>query len=105
MSLLATFQQVDRQIKGILLHFDVDSLNVADKHRIKQVKLACNEIRLDVRDYEYAETREAQQKWAKIARHNIAALERLIIELDTVFGASDVAALSAQLDQIRTSVE
>jgi hypothetical protein len=105
MSLLATYQQVDRQIKGILLHFDVDSLNAADKHRIKQIKLACNEIRLDIRDYEYAEKRADMEKWAKIARHNIAALERLILELDTVFGASDVAALSAQLDQVRSAVE
>lgn len=105
MSLLATFQQVDRQIKGIFLRFDVDSLTTVEKQYIKQVKLACNEIRLDVRDYEYAEKRADQQKWAKIARHNIAALEKLIIELDTVFGPSDVAALSAQLDQVRSALD
>lgn len=105
MSLLATVMQVDRQIKGIFLHFDIDSLNAAEKHSVKQIKLACNEIRLDIRDYEYAEKRVDQEKWAKIAWHNIAALERLIIELDAVFGPSDVAALSAQLDQVRSAVE
>lgn len=105
MSLLATFQQVDRQIKGIFLQFDVDSLSATEKHSVKQIKLACNEIRLDIRDYEYSEKRVDQQKWAKIARHNITALERLIIELDIVFGPSDVAALSAQLDQVRSALD
>lgn len=105
MSLLAIFQQVDRQIKGIFLQFDVDSLNTAQKHCVKQIKHACNEIRLDIRDYEYAEKRADQEKWMKIARHNITALERLILDLDLVFGPGDVAALSARLDQIRSAIE
>lgn len=105
MSLLATFQQVDRQIKGIFLRFDVDNLSAGEKYSVKQIKLACNEIRLDVRDYEYAEKRADQQKWAKIARHNITALERLLLEMDAVFGPSDVAALSAQLDQVRSALD
>jgi predicted HAD superfamily phosphohydrolase YqeG len=57
MSLLVSVQQLDRRIKGILRQFDVDKASRVEKEVIKQMKLACNEVKLDVRDYEYAETR------------------------------------------------
>lgn len=104
-SLIEAVQQIDRQIKGMFLRVDTDSLGMAEKTYVKQIKLVCNEIRLDIRDYEYAENRLDQQKWAKVARRNSNVLEKLIIELDAVFGPSDVAALSAQLDQVRSALE
>lgn len=105
MSLLATAQHIERQIIGLLRVIDSDQLSQEHKRNIGQIKRACNEIKLDVRDYEFAETLAVQRKWAKLARHNIKALEMRIIELDVVFAPSDVAALSAQLDMLSSGME
>ncbi len=105
MSLTQAVQQIDRQIKGILRQVDVESLGRTEQHGCKQIKLACNEIRLDVRDYEYAQSRAEQVKWARLAKHNIRALEAHILLLGDVFGPADVALLSAQLDVLQTGLE
>ena len=100
-SLTGTAQQIDRRVKGLLRAAEVDQLSVEDRKTIKQIKHACNEIKLDVRDYEYAETRLEQQKWAKIAAHNILALENLLMRLGDIFGPADIAELGAQLEMLR----
>ena len=101
MSALATAHYIDRRVKGLLRGVDIDQLSVEDRKTIKQIKHACNEIKLDVRDYEYAETRLEQQKWAKIAAHNILALENLLLRLGDIFGPADIAELGAQLEMLR----
>ncbi len=105
MSLTSVVQQIDRQIKGILRQHDTESLSRTEQHGCKQIKLACNEIRLDVRDYEYAQTRADQLKWARLAKHNIRVLEAHILLLGDVFGPADVALLSAQLDTLQAGLE
>lgn len=101
MSLFSTAQHIDRRVKGILRGVDIELLSIEDRKTVKQIKLACNEVKLDVRDYEYAETRVEQQKWSKIARHNIVALETLLLELGGIFGPADIAELGAQLDMLK----
>lgn len=105
MSLTQAIQQIDRQIKGILRQVDTDDLDRSEQHSCKQIILACNEIRLEVRDYEYAQSRTDQLKWARLARHNVQVLETHILLLGTVFGPADVALLSAQLDVLRASLD
>ncbi len=104
-SLTAAAQQIDRRVKGILRGVDIDTLVPDDKKIVQHLRLACNEVKLDVRDYEYAQTRIEQQKWVKIAHHNINALERLILGLDEIFGPVDVAELSAQLELLQSKIE
>lgn len=104
MFLVLTAQRIDRRIKGILRLVDPEQVSKLERELVRQVKIACNEIRLDVRDYEYAETREEQIKWMKIARHNIRALEGLLLELGDIFGPADMAELGAQLEMLKQSI-
>ncbi|MBL8121447.1 hypothetical protein JNM87_01725 [Candidatus Saccharibacteria bacterium] len=101
MNVTSSIQQIDRQIKGILRGIDTDNLAREEKQFIQKLKLACNEVKLDLRDYEYAQTREEQLKWAKLARHNLIALERYILELPAFFLPVDVAELSAKIDELK----
>ncbi|MBP7857937.1 hypothetical protein KA016_02645, partial [Candidatus Saccharibacteria bacterium] len=71
---------------------------------IAQLKKALHEIKLDVRDYEYAETREEQLRWAKIGRHNLAAANALMLRLDTVFGSADVAEFGGVIDELQAKL-
>ncbi len=100
-SLTAKAQQLDRHIKGIIRAIDLEKLSQAEKKTLEKIRLACNEVKLDVRDYEYAETRAAQEKWAKISRHNLAALEHLLLTLSTVFGPVDIAEFGATIDTLK----
>lgn len=104
-SLTGTAQQIDRRVKGILRAVDVEQLTRDERELVHQMRLACNEIKLDVRDYEYAQTRDEQLKWLKIARHNMKAFETILLALDNVFGPADVAELSAQMQQIESKLE
>lgn len=104
LSLGSEFAQLDLRIKACLRLVSRDDLTCDDKHSYDQVKLACKELRLDLRDYEYAETRAEQQKWAKIARHNLRALEGNILALPDVFRPVDVAELSAGIERMRDPV-
>ncbi len=96
-SLTSIAQQIDRRVKGILRAVDLEQLTRDERELVKQMRLACNEIRLDVRDYEYAQTRVEQTKWIKIARHNMKAFETILLSLGDIFGPADVAELSAHL--------
>ena len=104
MSLGAEFVQLDLHIKACLRLVLRDDLPREDKRTYDQVKLACKELRLDLRDYEYAETRAEQHKWAKLARHNLRTLEVSILALPDVFKPVDVAELSAGIDHIRSQI-
>lgn len=104
-SLTHITQQLDRRIKIVIRQVDTETLSRQERHDVSQLKRALQEIRLDVRDYEYAQTREEQLKWAKLARHNLGALNTLLLRLDTVFGPVDVAELGATIETLQTALE
>ncbi|MFZ1249460.1 MAG: hypothetical protein WAQ24_04005 [Candidatus Saccharimonadales bacterium] len=104
MSLVAEINKIDRQIKVIVRQLSTENLSQAEKKALQQIKLGCNELKLDVRDYEYAETRAEQLKWAKIAQHNLKAVETLVLQNGTIFGPVDVAELSARIEDIRAKL-
>lgn len=105
MSVLADIKHLERQINLKLRSVQLEDLTREERQYVSQIKLALNESRLDVRDYEYAQTRQEQVKWAKLGRHNLLALNALLLKLDTVFGAADIAASSAYIDKIADSLE
>lgn len=104
-SLTSLTRQLDRRIKGILHDVDVEQLSLEKRELIAKLKLACGEVKLDVRDYEYAQTRAEQEKWLKIAHHNLRALETLLLLLDDIFGPADIADLSSQVQLLQSSIE
>lgn len=104
-SLTEIIKQVDREIKGVLRRSDTESLSPEKRKLVGEVKLAGNEARLDIRDYEFAQTRREQLQAAKLARHNLTALESRIIALDDLFDPADIAALSARIQLLREGLE
>lgn len=104
-SLTGKLAQLERRVKITLREVERDKLHKAEKAQFDKIKLALTQLKLDVRDYEYAETRAEQMKWGKIARHNLKALEQGVLTLGTVFGAADTAEIGAQIDTIRTELE
>jgi len=104
MGLTSVFAQLERRIKLVLREVPRDELTRTEKANFDKIKLALTQLKLDIRDYEYAETRLEQMKWAKIAIHNLKALEQGILQLGTVFGPADTAELGAGIDDIRTEI-
>lgn len=99
-SITGTFKQLDRELKLSLRSVDSETQSREERRDISQLKLALNEIRLDIRDYEYAQTRSEQLKWGKLGRHNLRALRMLVLHLDTVFSPIDVASIDARVDKL-----
>lgn len=104
-SLAAIAQQLDRRIKGIVRTIDPETLGRDDRELIQKLKLACNEVKLDVRDYEYAQTRDEQLQWVKITHHNLRAQETILLMLGDIFGPADIAELSAQIQLLQSKID
>ena len=92
--------QLERILKGILRGIDLESLSREEEERVATLKRAIRAIKLDVRDYEYAMTRTEQVKWAKIATHNLKALDQTLLAMGEHIGPADMAELGALIDAI-----
>lgn len=104
MSLTEQIQQIDRRIKAVLRGVAHDGLTREDAAVMKALKQHCNEVRLDVRQYEYAETLADQRKAGDAARKNLIKLEKDMLRLSDVFGPADTAELGAFIDKLRTDL-
>lgn len=104
MSLVEQVQQIDRRVKAMLRTANIDELDRDELRVLKQLKQHSNEARLDIREYEYAETRLEQQKAAAKAHRNLAKLEKNILQLSGIFGPADTAELGAHLDALKTGI-
>lgn len=72
-----------------------------------QIKRQAIDARLEVRDYEYAETRAEQQKSALSANKYLQKLQTNMLKASesNLFSAADVALLSAQIEQIISELQ
>ena len=104
MSLTEQIQQIDRRVKAALRTVSQDGLTHEDTVIVKALKQHCNETRLDVREYEYAETLAAQRKTGEATRKNLVKLEKGILQLSYVFGPADTAELGAFIDKLRSEL-
>jgi hypothetical protein len=93
-------QRVERELKGLIRAVDTDLLEPTEKKAIASIRRLAADARLDIRDYELSETREEQLKKMHAAQKRLARLQASILAAGPVFGAADVAQLSAQLEQI-----
>lgn len=69
---------------------------------IRVLKQSMVEARLDVRDYELADSRADQLRHAREARQRLLMVRQqiLVLSQDNIFGAAEVAHLSATIDQL-----
>lgn len=99
-------KQLETEIGGALSPIDAYELGMSQQKLVAVIKRELTDARLDVRDYELSETRAEQLEKAKAARKRLESLRKHILaasEYD-IFGAVDVAQLTAQLDFITDHV-
>jgi hypothetical protein len=95
-------KQLDSQISNILRKVNLRKLSSKERDVLSTLQQNLVDSRIYFRDYELSETREEQldnskeaKNWLEQARKNILAASEF-----NIFGAIDVAHLSAQIDQI-----
>jgi hypothetical protein len=106
-SLIEQARDIERRLNSILSSFDIDSLPSAQREITALIKRQATDVRLDVRDYEYADTRSEQIALQGQARKRLENLQHHIVKASeyNLFGAIDVAALSASIQQLVSKVE
>ena len=103
-SLTSQMLQIDRTVRSILRQAN-DETVLLQKQDVADIKQVLYETRLDVRDYESAQTRSEQEKHAMSGQRNLNALNELIAHHGSLFGPVDVAELGARIDSISSSLE
>jgi len=95
-------KSLETQLSRVLSAIDVFDLPMAEQKLIIGLKTELTDARLDIRDYELSETRNAQLGKARDAKKRLEKIRKGILAASeyNVFGAADVAQVSAQLEQI-----
>lgn len=101
-SLLEQTKDLERQIGSLIAAYDVASLQRTEQQLVERLKRQLTDVRLDVRDYEYADTREEQLRMAIEAKGRLAQIRQAITKISEfgLFGAADIAQVSARIDRI-----
>lgn len=94
--------ELDTGIRTSLSSFDIDSLPLHERELITLIKRQASDARLDVRDYEYAQTRTEQLQGLPESSERFGQLEKNIVKASeyNLFGAVDVVQLSTKIQQI-----
>jgi hypothetical protein len=106
-SLLQHFTRVAGQVGAILVQIDLD---VADRAQIKLVgtiKHLLQDTRLDIRDWEMADSRADMQRNAREALKRIEQVRSsiLLASEHNIFSAIDIAEFSAQFDLVASRLQ
>lgn len=98
---------LDTSVRTILSRLDLDSECREVRELANVLKQQSTDARLDARDYDYAQTRAEQQQAAHECRERFAQLRQLIVKASEhgIFGAVDVAELSARIEHIIANVQ
>lgn len=106
-SLLTQAKELETQINGIMSSFDVTDLPAKQRELVAQLKHQLVDVRLDARDYEYAQTRAEQSQAAVAGRKRLAELHKGVLKASehNMFGAVDTAQISARIEQLMSEME
>ncbi len=99
-------KQLESDVTRLLTGIDLTELPVVEQQAIRRLKRSLVDARLEVQDYELAETREHQLKNAVQARRFLKSIQSIISSntID-VFGAVDVAHITAHIEQVTDKLE
>ena len=98
-------KQLEGDVLRLLSHIDVTVISTQEQHAIAQLKNGLIDARLEIQDYELAETREHQLRNAKDAKQYLHTVEKLITSNPAgAFGAVDVAHLTAYIGQVQDNL-
>lgn len=95
-------RRVDLAVQQRLSGVDMADISKVERTTLEELKRIVPEAKLDLRDYELAETRLEQLAHRKDAHERIAKLREYILLASGYgyFGAADVAQVTATLEQI-----
>lgn len=94
-------KQLEGDVLSLLSYIDIADLTMAQQQNVADIKNGLVDARLDTQDYELAETRDDQLRNAKEAKARLEYVRGLIVTNTlNVFGAVDVAHITAQIGQI-----
>jgi hypothetical protein len=96
-------KQLDAQVYRILRNTELHKFSVKERKILSDLQQNLTDARIYANDYELSETRDEQldnakksKKWLEQARRNILAASEF-----NIFGAIDVAHLTAQVEQVK----
>jgi len=98
--------QLSKDIAAFVARFvsniDADTLPREQRAIVMDLRSQATDIRLEIRDYGTAETRQEQEWRAKAVIERLDAMQVTIVKASeyNLLGAADVAQLSAQLQQL-----
>lgn len=95
-------KDLEAQLNSIFSMIDIYDLPATEAKLVNTLKREVVDARLDIRDYELSETRDEQLECAKVAKKRLEHVRKNILAASehNIFGAADVAQLSARLEQI-----
>jgi hypothetical protein len=95
-------KRVEGQLQAKLSGLDIPSLSHDTQAIVQTLRQTIIDARLTVQEYTFAETREEQAKAAREAQEYLAQAQKGILAASShsIFGAVDVAHLSANIEQI-----
>lgn len=105
-SALQRFTTLISYAGNILNALDQDTLDRSQQRTIAALKRLMADARLDIRDYEMADSREEMTRHSKAATRRLEQTREMILLASegNIFGAVDVAQLTAELEQIAAEV-
>ncbi|MGH7157282.1 MAG: hypothetical protein ACREGG_04200 [Candidatus Saccharimonadales bacterium] len=95
-------KQIETQVSMILRRIDPQKLETKPRAALANLRQALGDARIYACDYEFSEMRDEQLANAKKAKKYLVQAHQNILKASEfdIFGAADVAQLSAQIDQI-----
>lgn len=95
-------KQIEADIRRIIAPTDRSELGSRPKLLLDRIQHDVTDMRLDIRDYEMAETRGVQAKYAREATKRLEALRGYLVEASqyNIFSAIEIAHLSVYVDSI-----
>lgn len=104
---LNQIKSLETQLRAVVSKLDLVEVSREERSAVTALKNDLTDTRLDIRDYEFSETRVEQQRLGKQARASLDKIRTGILAVSeyNVFSAVDVAQFTAQLEQIVDSIE
>lgn len=101
-SITEIIQKLNANLNGIVSAIDVDALQRPAQEAVQAIRRLMVDVRLDLRDYELAETRAEQQALAIAAKERLTALhDNVLLASDYgIFSSVDVAQNTAYIHHI-----
>lgn len=95
-------KELARQLNSILSALDIDSFSREEREIVLSIKRLLDHVRLGARDYDFADTKYEQEQSAVETKQYLEQLQALVLKGSeyNLFGAVDVAHVSARIQQI-----